>query len=445
MALNRRSLTFVFLKYLLIFVFAASFIFILSVSFFMYGLNNGGILPANFVENYVRNNRDSLEKGETNYKDIPFPGKYLVVDKDGNQKDTNMGEEGIKDYELAKEGNGNRYFYMKIERAEDVIFVQYDLKAKYSDPVLNRVLPSPELLYIMVPILINVILALGISYLFKKKMKGEIDSILQMTEKIKAQDLDFTAQASSIVEFNAAIDSLDSMKEALKKSLEEQWAMEKERLQQVASITHDINTPLAIIKGSMELMMEEEDANPYHKTVINNIHRIEEYLAMLKSHTANDPLVFEDYSWIDTVEFVNRIEEEGDILCRKNQRSFKVYRDKLPERFKGDFEELKRGVFNLLNNSIRFTENKGKIELFFYAEEKSFFIEVRDNGKGFSKEALRRGKEVFYTETKESGEHLGMGISIAESIVKRHGGALKIQNRTEDKGAQVILKIPLGI
>lgn len=443
MASKRKSLTFVFLNYLIAYIVIALFVFAVFAASFLYSVNTGIVLPANFIENYLGNNREEIGNGEIDYRKIPYPGKFLVLDSTGNKIDTNMDPNQIQDYEIYKRNHQkSKLFYSEIEREKDTVVVQYDLKAKYADPVMDNILPSPEITFFALPIVVNIGAALWISYFFKRKMKKEIDSIVRITEKIKGQDLDFEMPASSIIEFNEVLLSLNSMKKALNESLEEQWQMEKEKIEQLAALSHDINTPLAIIKGSTELMIEENEEESYSKTILSNIHRIEEYLSMLKEQTVQETLWIQNHKRIEIEEFVRNIKREAEILCRRNSRVLEFHERDLPKEINGDFEELKRAVFNLLNNSIRFTEIDGIIEINIYTKERYFVIQVKDYGRGFSPEALVKGKESYYSEHGFSRDHFGMGLSIAERIAQKHRGSLSIENNAE-KGAAVKLNIPI--
>ena len=67
---------------------------------------------------------------------------------------------------------------------------------------------------------------------------------------------------------------------------------------------------------------------------------------------------------------------------------------------------------------------------------------ITDSGKGFSFASLKNATQQFYTEQEErSGKHYGMGLFIAESVAKKHGGNLIIANKEEGCGAVVTLNV----
>jgi C4-dicarboxylate-specific signal transduction histidine kinase len=107
----------------------------------------------------------------------------------------------------------------------------------------------------------------------------------------------------------------------------------------------------------------------------------------------------------------------------------------------GDALQLSQVVLNLIRNGIEATEGKAQRELDVEClqHEASAGIRVRDNGQGFSEDIRGRLGSPFFT-TKTNG--MGMGLAIAQSICRQHGGGLKFSG-AEGGGAQVEMFLPL--
>lgn len=104
------------------------------------------------------------------------------------------------------------------------------------------------------------------------------------TEKIEQQDLDFVVESSKIYEINNILFSMDKMKLALKNSLEKQWMLEENRKEQISALAHDIKTPLTIIHGNTDLLIEINE-NPelleYMEYISKGVTQIEKYINTL--------------------------------------------------------------------------------------------------------------------------------------------------------------------
>ena len=97
----------------------------------------------------------------------------------------------------------------------------------------------------------------------------------------------------------------------------------------------------------------------------------------------------------------------------------------------------------ILDNAIKYTSENDKIEIKTYSKEGKCVIEISDTGIGISKEAAKHVFDRFYREDKARSREkggTGLGLSIAHTIVKLHGGNIKIVPN-EPKGTKVIIKI----
>ncbi len=91
----------------------------------------------------------------------------------------------------------------------------------------------------------------------RKKLVQALNALEESATQIASGNLDFTLQDTPLTEFNQALDSVDTMRSALKDSLVQQWDMQNQREIQIAALAHDLKTPLAVIQGNVELLQEE--------------------------------------------------------------------------------------------------------------------------------------------------------------------------------------------
>jgi signal transduction histidine kinase len=101
---------------------------------------------------------------------------------------------------------------------------------------------------------------------------------------------------------------------------------------------------------------------------------------------------------------------------------------------------LMQAFLNLLQNSIEAIENEGLVEIQARAVEGGARVVIHDTGTGIPRENLTRILKPFFT-TKETGQHVGLGLNLAEEIVRRHGGTLRVES-AQGKGTSVIVSLP---
>ena len=116
-----------------------------------------------------------------------------------------------------------------------------------------------------------------------------------------------------------------------------------------------------------------------------------------------------------------------------------------PMPVKGNRVRLKQVVVNLLDNAIKYTPEKGAIQLHVLAVNGHAVLEVEDNGIGIPPEALPHIFERFYrvdqTRSADS-ESVGLGLSIVKSICTAHGAEVEVQSAV-GKGSRFRVKLPL--
>jgi CheY-like chemotaxis protein/anti-sigma regulatory factor (Ser/Thr protein kinase) len=112
----------------------------------------------------------------------------------------------------------------------------------------------------------------------------------------------------------------------------------------------------------------------------------------------------------------------------------------------GDSVRLAQVVSNLLNNAAKFTPPKGRIELSARAEDGQLVLSVADDGIGIAPEQLREVFDMFVQldASHASAGGLGLGLTLARSIVERHGGTIEARSPGAGKGSEFIVRLPLA-
>ena len=110
-----------------------------------------------------------------------------------------------------------------------------------------------------------------------------------------------------------------------------------------------------------------------------------------------------------------------------------------------DHDLFIRAIVNILSNATERTPPGGRVFLSVSEENHVFRVTITDTGSGFSPEALKHGKEPFYMDDagRTSGTHYGIGLNAADSMIRKHGGQLILDNAKETGGAKVTILIPL--
>ena len=224
----------------------------------------------------------------------------------------------------------------------------------------------------------------------------------------------------------------------------------------VTAISHELRTPMAVIKGMSDVIMgQPQDKPPNRKfleTLSRNVDILDRMIVELldigeMSATAfsvrHDPLNIEDLVW--------QVERGMKPEVKKAKLDVKIMiKDIERIQLAGDDQRLRWALGHLLQNSIRYTEAKGHIIIIVgLSGENQVAIQVVDTGVGISKRDLPHIFERFYRgePRTRSGKlldprGLGQGLFVAKTVAEAHGGYLSVQSEV-GQGSVFTMILPL--
>ncbi|MFJ8530242.1 sensor histidine kinase [Bacillus sp. NPDC094106] len=439
----------IFIRYIFAFSIGTIALVAFLLILFEIGINAGIILPANYYEKQIESQRDAIVKAEQGDDRILKQYRYVVYDFSGKVMQGNINKNyarQIWDNIQNNETGDVKYHYAIMKRNKDICVVLYTLHANYNNLFLQKYLPNPDVCSIVLFILLFVVEVLFLSRYFGKSLSKEMLILKKVTDKIQMEDLDFQVEQSKIIEVNEILNSLVKMKDELNDSLYKQWELETDRREQIAALAHDIKTPLTILRGNAELLNEEtldSEQNKYNQHILKSVDEMEMYIQSLLDMTKFEESTALQFKQIETKNFIKNIMEESAICALDKQLNLIKEVKEIPKFIYADEAALKRAIMNVMINAIEYSPANG--DLIFSIEtinRKVRFI-VEDTGKGFTKEEMDSATEQFYRgdKSRNSKNHYGIGLYIAKSFVKQHGGNIYLSNSEKLRGAKVVLEI----
>jgi PAS domain S-box-containing protein len=217
----------------------------------------------------------------------------------------------------------------------------------------------------------------------------------------------------------------------------------------VSNISHELRTPLASIIGFSETIssdpnMPTEMRNEFNEIILNEGKRlaklINEMLDISRLEGGQIELLKNDFDIIkllDEVFEANQKAIQGKDLILTKEIPLE------PVIIKGDKEKIFRVLNNILNNAIKFTPFKGRINISALSLYKEFEITISDTGAGIPEKDIPYIFQKFYRVSRPGPEisGTGLGLVFVKQIVDLHKGFINIQSEV-NKGTTVILKLP---
>lgn len=232
-----------------------------------------------------------------------------------------------------------------------------------------------------------------------------------------------------------------------RKHLEEVEKLNQYRLRFFTNISHEFRTPLSVIIGQMELLLQIRSFSP---AIYNRI------LSMYKSSTQLQSLINElldfrkqelGYMKIrvircDMVAFLKESFLVFEEYAQKNkvQLRFETSEETIDMFF--DVKQMQKVVNNLLSNAIKYTPEGGTVILSINKEVDNIVISVKDTGKGIKPEDLMHIFDSFY-QSQDAVGGTGIGLALAKGIVDLHGGTIGVESNVGE-GSIFTFSLPLG-
>ncbi|MCL2859918.1 MAG: HAMP domain-containing histidine kinase [Oscillospiraceae bacterium] len=263
-----------------------------------------------------------------------------------------------------------------------------------------------------------------------KKQNNVLDNMLQAMDKISQGDFDVFIPE----ETNDHNRNFNEFAESINKVAKELGSMETLRQDFISNVSHEINSPLTSIKGFTVLLknpnLSEEERNHY----IDIIEAESTRLSKLSENFLKLASLEDDENVLNSTEF--RLDEQikNVVLMLEPQWKAKEQEIKLDLEvltINADKDLLYEVWINIIGNSIKFTDNKGIIEISLKKENKEIICEISDNGIGISEKDKMHIFERFYkadkSRTRSSGGN-GLGLSLVKKIIELHGGKITVES-----------------
>lgn len=428
---------------------------LLILSLFSLSYRFGVVIPANQVESDLSALRSDIETSKVfNPNVLPDGTRYVFLTRDFKLKKSNMPvnlqEESLLNYQFKNAHGGIYGYFQSFERSDGIVIVNYQLSPRYRNAWMNQYFPNADLMMIGSMMVSILLIFVVLTFFYANKLRQQLRPILRATEKIAEQDLDFQTSRSTIKEFNQVLSGFDHMRVALRESLMENWRAEKDKQNQISALTHDLKTPLTVARGNADLLamtpldVEQMDLLEHFQKGLAQVDAYVKELSELNKTSLTKTLTLED---ISVREFVEDIYDQTLSLAQTKQINVAFDKKDIKKEIIGHWDRslLNRAFMNIVSNAVEHTPSGSQLLLTARLEEDEFTFICLDSGPGFSLESLAKATQLFYQEDKsrQSRNHSGLGLTIANDIVRLHHGSLSLSNDDNTGGAKVTIILPL--
>ncbi len=237
---------------------------------------------------------------------------------------------------------------------------------------------------------------------------------------------------------------------AKQREIEVLLEQEKLRTEFIGNATHELRTPLAIMKGNAELAQMEGSPKSAKEALgvvieeINILSNILNDLTLLTSIT-KDPKGLMPKTRVNISDLIGESISRLSNLAENKKISIRI-KGGASLFVLGNKNHLEKLFLNIIKNAIAYGKESGYIDIDLLKEKNTIKVKIKDNGMGISREDLPKIFERFYRADKAhsgSGNHSGLGLAIAKWVAEIHGGEIKVES-AEGKGSTFTVLLPLA-
>jgi signal transduction histidine kinase len=222
----------------------------------------------------------------------------------------------------------------------------------------------------------------------------------------------------------------------------------------INAVTHELKTPVASIRLHLETLLRrrlpEAQKQEFYRLMLSDTDRLTETVEqVLRAGRAGDKKAGREKSEVDFRQVVR--DSMGAALARhrlpaETLRYEEASGDNGSVRVRGNVEDLRIAVFNVLDNAIKYSGESVDVRVRLETPDaKRIVLRVQDHGVGIPPEDVRRVFKRFYRVTHRSLAHVkgsGLGLFIVKAIARKHGGTVAAESEGEGQGTTITLELP---
>lgn len=294
-----------------------------------------------------------------------------------------------------------------------------------------------QLIYVtIIVILVAVIFSIYLSRMLNKP----IINITNYARKLAGGNKDIKIEKSNIYE-------IDELAEALNYASNEMNKTDELRRDLLANVSHDLKTPLTMIKAYAELVKDLKLNKKQREENLNIIIDETDRLNILVNDILNLSKLENNVDVLDIKEFdlVYLIENIlGKYKIIKETENY-IFKTKLPDKaiVKGDINKISQVIYNLVNNAINYTGEDNLVKIELEELKDTYRVNVIDTGKGIKEEDLKIIWDKYYKNEKNHKRNkvgTGIGLSIVKNILDKHRFVYGVDSKSS--GTKFYFEIP---
>lgn len=318
--------------------------------------------------------------------------------------------------------------------------IYYQTSAADASDFMNQIFVTLLMLTLLVSVLIGVV-----SFVMSGIITKPIRDLTQKLSEAADEEGDYIIEKTTGGEVGKLIDSFNKMTHQIQKQ-------EEKRQEFVSNASHELKTPLSSIKLISDSLLNIPDAPKEMvdefltdmNVQVERLTRIVDKLLTLTRMDSSSNVSKMEFAVTDLTELCSNITKALRPLAEQKHIELE-YNPELTVYSKIERDRMWEAIYNVLDNSIKYTREDGKVTMNLSKDENNIIIEIKDTGIGIASEEIYKIFDRFYRVDKARARETGgtgLGLSIALTAVELHGGNIQVESE-EGVGSTFRIIIPI--
>ena len=266
-----------------------------------------------------------------------------------------------------------------------------------------------------------------------------LNKIRNTTTELAKGNYEVITQVNQNDEIGELAKSIDKLALQLDKSSKESERFEKMRQNFIANISHELRTPITVIRGSIEaicdgIIKDPEQLKDYNEQILSDSIHLQRLVNDLIDLTKLQNTDFSiDKSTINLFEIINdAVRSMKNISTKKGVKiNFSLENAIEEDRylFVGDYQRIRQMIIIVLDNAIKFSNENQEVDILLKKENNKYELKICDSGRGIDSKNIGKIFNRYHkSNTEENKNGMGLGLAIAKEIAIRHNIEIMVES-----------------
>jgi len=292
----------------------------------------------------------------------------------------------------------------------------------------------PSTTILLISLLISFMFSVFLALQFSRFFTRPISRMEKVAHALTSGDYDARTQIQQQDEIGSLALSMDVLAERLEESRRLDDAMRRQQQQLFSNISHELRTPVTVIRGSLEalrdgVVKDEDEVRSYYGQMIRESRWLQSLIHDLLELSRLQNSEYQlNLSSFDLCDLLGDVAMSARALCETKGVAFGCDEPQVHFDFTGDYSRLRQMLLAVADNAVKYTHPGRSVHLWLEASDEKPVIGIADEGTGIEADELSRIFDRFHAARDSSHDSTGLGLAIVKEIANRHNIVIDVES-----------------